>query len=77
MKPSPKQQILLTYAREHDGKITKSEANDLLRRYYYHNHDHYVSEILSRMIKSGLLIRESKGHYNIPTEKKVEQVELF
>ena len=71
-----KKNILLGYARQHDG-ITTEEANNLLAHFYYHNHQHYVSEILGRMVRSGELIREKRGHYKLKSNIKPNQLNLF
>ena len=72
-----KKNILLGYARQHDGKITTEEANNLLAHFYYCNHQHYVSEILGRMVRSGELIREKRGHYKLKSNIKPNQLNLF
>lgn len=72
-----KKNILLDHARQHDGKITTEEANNLLAHFYYHNHQHYVSEILSRLVKSGELIREKRGHYKLKSDITLNQLTLF
>lgn len=72
-----KQNILLDHARQHDGKITTEEANDLLAHFYYHNHAHYISEILSRLVRSGKLVREKRGHYKLKSDINPSQLELF
>ena len=71
-----KKNILLGYAHQH-GKITTEEANNLLAHFYYHNHQHYVSEILGRMVRSGELIREKRGHYKLKSNIKPNQLNLF
>ena len=60
-----KQQSIIDFALANENKITTKQANDLLKRYYYWNHEHYVSLILSRMVKNGKLIREKIGHYKL------------
>ena len=72
-----KRNILLDYARKHDGKITTEEANNLLAHFYYHNHQHYVSEILGRLVRSGELIREKRGHYKLKSDINPNQLTLF
>lgn len=51
-----KQQALLDRCRQ-DGQITSQTAYEMLSAYYYHNHEKYIGEILSRMVKSGKFIR--------------------
>lgn len=43
--------------------ITTKDAYQLLSHTYYHNGDKYVSEILTRMVRSGHLLRISRGIY--------------
>ncbi len=57
-----KRQILINYCKANKS-ITTSLANDLLKGHYYMNHEHYVSEILGRLVKSRVFIRESRGVY--------------
>ena len=65
MKLSEKQSSLVQHALRNEGRLTKAEANDLLKRFYYHNHAHYVSEILTRMVSVGHFKRVKRGHYEI------------
>ena len=67
-----KRKILLDHANANGGQITTQEANNLLKHRYYHNHEHYVSDILSRLVKSGVLIREKKGHYVINWDNRLK-----
>lgn len=64
-KIEDRRQVLINHARANGDKITTKEANDLLAGCYYCNHEHYVSEILFRLVKSGLFTRLKKGHYEI------------
>lgn len=76
--PDRKQQSLIEFALANDNKITTKQANDLLKHHYYHNHEHYVSLILGRMVKSGKLIREKIGHYRLRvTPMNDNQLTLF
>lgn len=81
MKRTDKRQLLINHCRD-NGSITTAQANDLLKNFYYCNHEHYVSEILSRLVKSGIFIRESRGVYKIgstpkSTEVAKNQINLF
>lgn len=62
MSLTPKQKILTDYILA-NGSITTSKANELLCNFYYHNHSHYVSEILTRLVKGGVLVRIKQGNY--------------
>lgn len=63
------------------GEITTKEANDLLKRHYYCNHEHYVAEILSRLVKRNALARKERGVYVLPFIPKEhedpDQLNLF
>ena len=75
-----KRQILINHCKQH-GQIKTSEANELLKRFYYHNHQHYVAEILSRMVKAGTFQRVKNGLYVLRYEplqsKDKNQISLF
>lgn len=73
--------ILLTFARSNDGKLTTKQANTLLARFYYCNAEHYVSEVLKRLVDSRALIRVSRGNYEVnpnyrPGRKGVHPVNI-
>ena len=59
-----KQNAILAYVREH-GQITTKVANQMLSAFYYANHEKYVGEILTKMVRSGKLIRVSTGIYKL------------
>jgi hypothetical protein len=71
-----KQNILIAHCKA-NGSIKTSEANELLKSFYYCNHAHYVSEILSRMVKSGVFVRKKIGVYELRKISPVEQNQLF
>lgn len=64
MALSDKQKKVIAYCRAHEGKITKKEAMELIDTHYYNGEKH-VGEVLSKMVKAGLLIREKPGHFKI------------
>jgi len=70
-----KQKIVFEYVRE-NGIITNDKADKLIGGTYYHNSRKYVGEVLSRMVKSGLLLRVKKGIYKLGyrTNKKPDAV---
>lgn len=79
MKLSSKQQEVINYARNNGNEITKKEAVQLLAHYYYTNADHYVGEILSRLVKTNHLRRLSPGKFKL-SSGSVEiknQINLF
>lgn len=76
-----KQKALIDRCRQ-DGQITTKLACQMLAGYYYSNHEHYVSELLTRMVKSGKLVRVKVGVYELGTRRvssdvEVNQSELF
>lgn len=76
-----KQKALIDRCRQ-DGFITTKLANEMLAGYYYHNHEKYVSELLTRLVKSGKLVRVKVGVYELGTRKvsmdvEANQSELF
>lgn len=85
MALSDNQKQVLNIARENGGIVTKKALVERFR--YYNNGEKYVGEILSRMVKQGLLIRDSPGVFKIGPGKKdgkrssaafvVAQEELF
>ena len=66
------------------GQITTAEAVDLVGD-YYHNATKHTGDILSRMVKSGLLKREKPGLFKIgpgktkskPATEVAGQKEIF
>jgi Mn-dependent DtxR family transcriptional regulator len=59
-----KQEIVIEMLRTQET-VTTAEFNARLKRFYYHNHEHYVSEILTRMVKSGKIERIRTGVYRL------------
>lgn len=59
-----KQQAILDRCRK-DGEITSKIANEMLAGYYYYNGEKYVGEILSRMVKTGKLVRIKPGLFKL------------
>lgn len=83
MKLSEKQQAIVNLLRL-KGRVTTKDFNELLEKYYYHNHAHYISEILTNMVKKRYIKRVSKGVYelgsfsnSIPGIKDENQTNLF
>ena len=77
---SEKQQIILTFARNNNGQITKKQATELLRKYYYHNAAKYVGETLTRLVRRSLLKRIGFGKYKLSHKTQnidSTQLELF
>ena len=75
MKPSEKQQKVLDYL-EANGQITLGEAVMIIGRDYYCNERFHVGQVLSRMVKRGLIKRVSRGLFERSDEDK-KQFNLF
>lgn len=65
-----KQNTIMRFANANGGKITKSQAVDLIGYTYYCNSEQHVGAILSRMVKHGLLNRVKPGRFEIGMGKK-------
>jgi predicted transcriptional regulator of viral defense system len=72
-----KSQALIEYAMCHNNRITTKQAVDLIGHTYYCNGAHHVSEMLSRLVKNGTLIRESKGNYVLKSVQSVKNKVLI
>lgn len=59
-----KQQILFDYAKS-NRQITKQKAVELIGKIYYCNADKHVGDVLSRMVKAGLLKRIKPGLFEL------------
>ena len=73
MKLSKKQKIVIDYARQNGGEITKKQAMKLINTSYC-NGQKYVGEVLSRMVKAGLLVRVSPGFFRLGKGSKTKPV---
>jgi hypothetical protein len=71
---SEKQKVILTFAKSHNNQISKQQAVDLLKYYYYSNAQKYVGEILSRMVVSKILKRVKNGLFEINSVQSVQGV---
>ena len=71
------QRKIVEYARQNDNTITKKQACNLIP--FYINTDKHVGDILSRMVKSGMLIRVKIGVYKLSTGQKLakNQTQIF
>lgn len=56
-------------------EFTKAEIIKGAGLYYYHNGEKHAGDVLSRLVKSGLLIRVRKGVFKLGSlEKKKKEV---
>ena len=63
--PSPKQRDILKLFRP-GFEVTKQTVVDAYGGAYYHNGQKYIGEILSRMVKQGLIERVKPGVFRLP-----------
>ena len=70
MALTPQQSQIMKAAQERGGTITKKEILEMYGGHYFCNGAKHVGDILSRMVKSGLLIRERPGVFKIGNGKK-------
>lgn len=66
------QKQILKDANERGGIITKKEIVAMYGSHYYHNGAKHLGDILGRMVKNGLLIREKVGVYRVGKGKKAK-----
>ena len=67
------QKAIINKAKENDGQITKKEAVELIGGNYYCNAGKHVGDVLTRMVKSGLLERIKIGVYKTSSKGKKEK----
>lgn len=58
---------MLQLAQNMDGTVVSSAIVEALGGQYYSNPEKHVGDIVSRMVKSGLLIRVRPGVFRLPT----------
>lgn len=54
--------LILEYIAQ-NGTITKKQATEICKHFYYSNASKYVGEILSSLVKAGVLERVKRGTY--------------
>jgi hypothetical protein len=79
-----KQRKLIEFARSNGNKLTKQDAVNLIGGTYYCNGAKHTGDVLSRLVKSGFLIRIKPGVFELGKGKKEnhtptnpKQVNLF
>jgi len=60
-----KRLIILNFAKQNGGNVTKKQALQLIGGYYYCNAAKYVGEILSKLVNNKTLIRIKPGVFKI------------
>ena len=73
---SPKQKAIIKLMQDNDGKTTKAEAVILLQSQYYCNAEKYVGDILSRMVRIGLIDRVKNGVFEISKKTRNNGAEI-
>lgn len=64
------QRTILKAAQERGGRITKKEIVEMHGRAYWHNGAKHLGDILSRMVKSGILKRVKPGVFEAEIENE-------
>lgn len=72
MKITTSQTQILDVARSNGGTITTKQAIETIGSRYYHNQAKHTGEVLTRMVKAGLLKRVKVGDYQISTPQKAK-----
>lgn len=67
MKLSEKQKTIIDLIRL-NGQVTKKEVVESIGKYYYHNAEHYVGEILSNMVKKRYIKRIRNGVFELGSQ---------
>ena len=80
MKLTRRQQVILARIRD-NGELTRQEAfkdPEIIRGIYPHPKAiaRYVDQSLHRMVKNGMIVRESPGHYVLAPGVKVGAVNV-
>jgi predicted transcriptional regulator of viral defense system len=62
---SEKQKAIIARAQMQGGVISTCQAIETIGKAYYHNEAKHTGEVLSRMVKVGLLARVQRGVYQV------------
>lgn len=63
-------EVLVCFNGDRDIQLTKQEIIEKAGLHYYHNTDKHAGDVLSRMVKSGLLVRVKKGVFRLGSPVK-------
>lgn len=72
MALTEQQRVILQDAQKNGGTITKKQIVKSYGHCYFCNGSKHLGDILSRMVNSGLLIREKPGVFKIGKGKKTK-----
>jgi hypothetical protein len=71
-----KQKKVINFCHQNGGNITKKQAMELIDDYYY-NGAKWVGDVLSRMVKAGMLTRVKPGTFKTGKGNIHNQPDLF
>jgi hypothetical protein len=70
-KITDKQHQIIKYLRQMENETAKrSEIINQFRHWYYCNEEKHISDVLHRMVKSGLLVKPKSGFYKVGEKRK-------
>lgn len=72
---SNQKKVLECFNGNRELELSKQDIIKMAGLYYYHNTDKHAGEVLSRMVKSGLLKRVKKGVYTLGGGIKKKTIE--
>jgi predicted transcriptional regulator of viral defense system len=63
-----KQRTICAFARTNEGMVSIDDCLSMNAvNTYYHNAPKYIGEIMSRLVKRGILVRIKPGHFKLKT----------
>ena len=65
-------ETLIQIARANDNKLTKKQAVEAIGRRYYCNEAKHTGEVLSAMVKRGILRRDKPGQFTLIAVKGLQ-----
>lgn len=66
-KVGQRQATIIKFIQDHsEDSVKLKEIVDKFEHWYYYNGRHHIQEIMSRMVRSGKLVRPKRGSYSIP-----------
>jgi hypothetical protein len=72
MALSNKRKLIIEFCLANSNEITKGQAFSVIGHTYYYNGDKHTGDVLSRMVKAGILERVKKGNYKLCRRKAGE-----
>lgn len=71
-----KQKAVVNFCLQNNNRITKKEAMTIINDHYCNGAKH-VGEVLSRMVKTGMLIREKPGVFILGKGKRSNPTKVY